>query len=244
SAAARCSIGSPAMRRMRSTRKPATPSTGSTSTRPWNACVRAARGSRRWWSCACSRASPPRKWPNCSTSRCARSSATGTRRDWCCTASCSRARTPMPSPDTPRWDAIERLLDAALDRPAADREAWVRAQAGDARVAAFVLDLLAREARIDGFLEDAVLEQHRLQDAQAFEDVPEPPAAGQQIGAWRLLRELGSGGMAVVWLAERADGAYSQQVALKLVRPGLEGTLQRERFARERRILALLQHPR
>src|SRR5688500_7995315 len=151
---------------------------------------------------------------------------------------------PMPSPDTSRWEAIERLLDAALDRPEAGREAWVRAQAEDTHVAAFVLDLLARDARIGDFLEDAALAQRSLHDAERFDEDPKPPAAGLEVGAWRLLREIGSGGMAVVWLAERADGAYSQQVALKLVRPGLEGTLQRERFARERRILALLQHPR
>lgn len=150
----------------------------------------------------------------------------------------------MPSPDTSRWEAIERLLDEALDRPEAGREAWVRAHAVDAEAAGFVLDLLARDARIGDFLEDAARAQRGLHEAERSVDEPHPPAAGQEIGAWRLLRELGSGGMAVVWLAERADGAYSQRVALKLVRPGLEGTLQRERFARERRILALLQHPR
>ena len=149
----------------------------------------------------------------------------------------------MPSLDASRWSAIEQLLDAALDRPQAGREAWVRAHAGDAHIAGVVLDLLARDARIGDFLEDAARGQRALHDADAFEDGAKPPAAGQQIGAWRLLRELGSGGMAVVWLAERADGAYAQQAALKLVRPGLEGTLLRERFARERRILALLQHP-
>jgi serine/threonine-protein kinase len=150
----------------------------------------------------------------------------------------------MPSPDTLRWNAIEQLLDAALDRPTAEREDYVRAHAADAQTAGFVLDLLARDARIGDFLEDAAVSQRGIHAADRFGDDATPPAPGQQIGAWRLLREIGSGGMAVVWLAERADGAYSQQVALKLVRPGLEGTLLRERFARERKILALLQHPR
>ena len=50
--------------------------------------------------------------------------------------------------------------------------------------------------------------------------------------------------MATVWLAERADGTYAQKVALKFVRPGLDSALMRERFSREQRILARLQHPR
>jgi serine/threonine protein kinase/Tfp pilus assembly protein PilF len=66
---------------------------------------------------------------------------------------------------------------------------------------------------------------------------------GQLIGPYQLLRELGTGGMAVVWLAQRADGAFRREVALKLP---LLSRLRRdlaERFAREREILAQLEHP-
>jgi RNA polymerase sigma factor (TIGR02999 family) len=71
-------------------------------------------------------------------------------------------------------------------------------------------------------------------------------AAGARVGPWQLVRELGAGGMAEVWLARRADGAYTREVALKLPRlarmhRGL-GDLER-RFARERDILASLEHP-
>src|SRR5690606_7134156 len=66
---------------------------------------------------------------------------------------------------------------------------------------------------------------------------------GRRIGAWRLLREIGRGGMGAVWLAERADGAYAQQAAVKLVRGGWDvGTLL-QRFRAERQILATLSHP-
>ncbi|HVH33843.1 MAG TPA: serine/threonine-protein kinase [Tahibacter sp.] len=70
-----------------------------------------------------------------------------------------------------------------------------------------------------------------------FEDAPPPP----QIGAYRLLRELGAGGMGTVFLAERADGAYAQQVAIKLLRgfPTRDGM---QRLRQERQILATLDH--
>lgn len=69
------------------------------------------------------------------------------------------------------------------------------------------------------------------------------PEVGERIGAWRILRELGRGGSGVVFLAERADGAYTQQVAFKWLRgdrpvPGGRGVL-----ARERQLLASLDHP-
>lgn len=78
-----------------------------------------------------------------------------------------------------------------------------------------------------------------------LEDLSEirEPEPGERIGAWRVLREIGRGGSGVVFLAERADGAYTQQVALKWLRgdrpvPGGRGVL-----ARERELLASLDHP-
>lgn len=68
-------------------------------------------------------------------------------------------------------------------------------------------------------------------------------AAGGKFGQFRLVRQIGSGGMGVVWLAERDDEEVRQKVALKLIQPGLDSTLARRRFRRERAILASLQHP-
>jgi len=150
-------------------------------------------------------------------------------------------------PTDPRsWNEIERLLDAALDLPAAQRDDWVNANASRREIAAYVIDLLAREGQIGGFLEGATAAIGSVSRMVADDDASDSAhlAPGREIGAWRLVRELGSGGMAVVWLAECVDEARNEQVALKLVRPGLDSTLLRERFARERRILTLLQHPR
>ena len=67
--------------------------------------------------------------------------------------------------------------------------------------------------------------------------------AGQRLGPYELLRELGRGGMGVVWLARRSDGAFNREVALKLPHAHLLAGAVRERFDRERDILAALDHP-
>ena len=66
---------------------------------------------------------------------------------------------------------------------------------------------------------------------------------GNRIGAYRIVRELGHGGMGTVFLAERDDEHYRQQVAIKLINPGLGGETIRRRFRNEMQILADLNHP-
>ncbi len=73
--------------------------------------------------------------------------------------------------------------------------------------------------------------------------VQEPEARPRRIGRYRLLGELGRGGLSTVHLAERADDQYRQRVALKLVRRGLESDETLRRMRRERQILADLEHP-
>ena len=74
-------------------------------------------------------------------------------------------------------------------------------------------------------------------------DAPPMRQPGQYVGPYRLIKELGRGGMGVVWLAERADGQYSRQVALKMPLVENLNWLLAARFARERNILASLEHP-
>src|SRR6185369_11128010 len=86
-----------------------------------------------------------------------------------------------------------------------------------------------------------------------LEDMPSVPAdpalgagstlVGRQFGPYRVLSLLGHGGMGSVWLAERTDGLFRRQVALKLIRSTLTGRVMAERFSREREILASLSHP-
>ena len=66
---------------------------------------------------------------------------------------------------------------------------------------------------------------------------------GTRIGPYRIVREIGRGGMGAVYLAERDDEHYQQQVAIKLIKPGLGGDVIRRRFRNEMQILAELNHP-
>lgn len=80
-------------------------------------------------------------------------------------------------------------------------------------------------------------------DLGAVSTPSSPPGPGDRVGAWSLRRSIGRGGMGEVFLAERADGRYSQQVAIKFLRPEWSRTDLEGRFLREGRILARLEHP-
>ena len=122
-----------------------------------------------------------------------------------------------------------QLFDALLELPDHQRGAFIsRECAGDRKLRDELEALLAADAAAAGFLDGPL-----LPSAQ--------PQADQRVGPYRLLRELGSGGMGRVFLAERADTLYAKQVAIKFLRHDL-GDL-RERFGNERRILAALDHP-
>ncbi|MBT9491928.1 MAG: protein kinase, partial [Paucibacter sp.] len=90
---------------------------------------------------------------------------------------------------------------------------------------------------------DAASRVNFLADAQAPEVLTAQAQAGDQLGAWRLVSMLGEGGMGTVWLAERTDGRFDGQAAIKLLRTGLFDEASQARFRREGAILARLHHP-
>jgi serine/threonine protein kinase len=137
------------------------------------------------------------------------------------------------------WSRVKQLFTQALDEPAEQREAWMeRACAGEPAILAELRSLFAARAAPDR-VGDGVAEL--LSPLLAEEEAA--PQAGTQIGAYRLLRELGVGGMGRVYLAERADGQFAHQVALKLIRAELAAPELIQRFLRERDTLARLAHP-
>jgi len=138
------------------------------------------------------------------------------------------------------WPAISRLLDEALAQPPGGRMAWVDARAGlSASQRDTLRSLLAAPggAETDDFMQSLPCMAHTTDEAA--EDGPLP---GDAVGPWRLVRLLGEGGMGSVFLAERSDGLLTRQVALKLPRLGWLAGLA-ERLARERDVLAALEHP-
>ena len=137
-------------------------------------------------------------------------------------------------PDNKQQRLIRDLFDAASDLAEAQRQACVEVRAGcNAEVVASVMRLLrAANASGQGFLAEPAFKRQ----APALQE-------GMMIGPYRVLRELGSGGMGVVYLAMRSDEVYRRLAAVKVIRPELRDNPLKERFLREREILAGLDHP-
>jgi len=135
--------------------------------------------------------------------------------------------------------AISRLLDEALELDEAGRRQWLQ-------------NLPAEHQELAGSLRAALFPEPRRRDSLGTlpkiitgQDPQSRPCGleGVRIGPYRVLSLIGYGGMGSVWLAARADGLFTRQVALKLIHPALKSRVISERFTREREILASLSHP-
>jgi serine/threonine protein kinase len=146
------------------------------------------------------------------------------------------------APGPQRWGRVEEIFHQALGQPPESRDAWLdQTCAGDAALRAEVVSLLdSDEAVREGFVGEKV--RHAFQNLVADEG-GKSAMEGRRVGSWRLVREIGRGGMGAVYLAVRADQQYESSVAIKLVRPGLDTDSILSRFRRERQILARLEHP-
>jgi eukaryotic-like serine/threonine-protein kinase len=154
---------------------------------------------------------------------------------------------------------VAELAGALLDGTPID---WVAAESsadeadraliGHLRVMATLADLHRRPPVSDSqtplagadsflsYLKDAVLPGSPRDETESSEDRPD--LSGETVGVYRLIHPLGRGGMGEVYLGERADGRFEQKVAVKLVKRGMDSGEILRRFARERRILARLEH--
>ena len=134
-----------------------------------------------------------------------------------------------------QWQALSPHLDEALEMTGVERESWLSSLQGENPALAYQLEILLREHRAlseEGFLEASALE------------LPQGPAlAGQVLGVYTLVSQIGHGGMGTVWLAERNDGRFERRVAVKVLNFALMGKGGEERFRREGRILGRLTHP-
>lgn len=143
--------------------------------------------------------------------------------------------------DRERWNKVNELFHAAVGRGAEQRSAFLaEACAGDVKLHEEVEALVAAHARAGEFIQRSAfteaVEVLAGREAEQF-------AVGQQLGAYRIIREIGRGGMGAVYLAERADAEYEKRVAIKLIKRGMDTDAVLRRFRQERQILAALDHP-
>jgi len=136
-----------------------------------------------------------------------------------------------------RWAAAQQLFEAALERPDAERAAYIDQSAADADLAALVHGLIAADVREQSGDPLSSLVRDAVADATA---APQP--ALERLGPYKLVTMLGEGGMGAVYLAERDDDEFLQRVAIKVVRGLLDPERVRQ-FRTERQILAWLEHP-
>jgi eukaryotic-like serine/threonine-protein kinase len=139
-----------------------------------------------------------------------------------------------------RRERVDELLRSTLSLPATERESFLAESCGDdLTLKSEVESLLSQQSAGGGSASTAVVLEtpvsERADNAGTF--------IGRRIGAHRIVRELGRGGMGTVYLAVRDDDEFQRRVAIKVIKPGLNSDEIRRRFRTERQILASLDHP-
>ncbi|MET0986284.1 MAG: serine/threonine-protein kinase, partial [Steroidobacteraceae bacterium] len=138
-----------------------------------------------------------------------------------------------------RWSQVKDIFAAALEREPAQRASYVEhACGGDAELRAEVNSLLEAHDTADDFIAEPAAQRAGLVSERHAKDW-----IGRRLGSYRIVSEAGRGGMSQVFKAVRDDHQYEQQVAIKLLKPGLDTESVLRRFKSERQILARLSHP-
>ena len=136
------------------------------------------------------------------------------------------------------WSAAKQILGEALERPAAERPAYLdEACGGDAELRRRI------EALIESDEQNWSLMEAPAASSSSLAAGLYPKFSGERIGVYEILQEIGHGGMGIVYLARRADEQFEKRVAIKLARLGISGDEMDRRFRAERQIVASLDHP-
>src|SRR5579863_1555570 len=155
------------------------------------------------------------------------------------------------------WERAKNLFDKALELDPSQRSAYLAENCSDNTLRGQVEQLLLNYQKAGSLLDDPVFDpsvpegpgklptpQHKIHLAETINTVqPGDPLIGCQFGAYKLIRRIGTGGMAAVYLAARADAEFHKQVAVKVVEPGPDHHNLLNRFRNERQTLASLDHP-
>jgi len=141
--------------------------------------------------------------------------------------------------ETKEWRQVKDVFFEVLEKPQAARADFLREVCGaDSGLRAEVENLLAAHFESESFIENPAFEV-----ASVFKPNDAANPAEKHFGNYKIIREIGAGGMGAVFLAERSDGEFEQQVAVKIIRQSIADKQITNRFKRERQILASLNHP-
>jgi tetratricopeptide (TPR) repeat protein/tRNA A-37 threonylcarbamoyl transferase component Bud32 len=138
-----------------------------------------------------------------------------------------------------RWRRVEEIVHGALDRPPGEREAYFDSACGDDAELRHEVESLLAEEQAGAFPTASAFDE----GVRLLEVLDEKGKDGRRIGPYRVIRQIGRGGMGSVYLAARADDAFQKLVAIKIIRRGLDTEDIIQRFRNERQILATLDHP-
>jgi serine/threonine protein kinase/tetratricopeptide (TPR) repeat protein len=138
--------------------------------------------------------------------------------------------------DPAEWKKIKDLFNTAIDLPESERDQFLERCEPGIRLEVEKLIVSDREAA--NFIREPVMVEIGLPDEEKSDFY-----IGKQIDSYKIIREIGRGGMGAVYLANRADESFDKPVALKLIKRGMDTSAVLKRFMMERQILAQLQHP-
>ena len=141
--------------------------------------------------------------------------------------------------ESDNWAQIEKIFNEAIELPTLEQDSFIeQASSSNVELLAELKQLLMAHRSAGDFLE-----KFDTHNAAALLNESDLRHETQKIGPYKILGILGRGGMGIVYLAERDDGQFKQQVALKLIKRGMDSEEILSRFLNERQILAQLQHP-
>ena len=142
----------------------------------------------------------------------------------------------------PNWNKVKEIFLDAIDLAVEERSRFLaEICADDAPLRLEVEKLIEQDEEAENLMQKPLLEKSGIYDLAST--IAVNPMIGKTVGAYRLEKEIGRGGMGAVYLAERADGSFRQQTAVKLIKRGMDTDFILKRFRQERQILAALNHP-
>jgi serine/threonine protein kinase/Tol biopolymer transport system component/tetratricopeptide (TPR) repeat protein len=149
-----------------------------------------------------------------------------------------------------RWQQVEEIFSEAVDLPAGpERASFLDDRCGsDPELRSEVERLIAADEQAGDFIAKPAFDVRQVtaieqKAAAAAATEVDQPMTGRRIGSYKVVREIGRGGMGSVYLAVRADDEFRKRVAIKLVKRGMDTDFVLKRFRNERQILASLDHP-